>query len=108
MIKVTLYPGSAGFLMTGHAGFSQSGTDIVCAAASILSTTCANALETVAHVVPDVVVRDGYLKVLLPKEMSSGQAHDAAVILQTFKQGICDLCEAYSDYITLRIGGTSP
>lgn len=105
MIRVTFYSEYKGFLVTGHAGFSESGTDIVCAAVSILATTCVNALETVAGIVPDIALKDGYLKAILPDGLTDLEAHDATIILRTFRQGICDLHEGHKEYITLRNGG---
>ncbi len=101
MIKVIFYQGQ-GFEVSGHAGFANSGKDIVCAAASILATTCVNALETVAKVVCQVDLSDGYLKAFLPQGLPPEKDHDAQVILQTFLQGIGDLVESYPQYITLK------
>ena len=54
MIRVTLFksPGGniTGFSCKGHAGYAEEGSDIVCAAVSALSITCANALQSVAGV----------------------------------------------------------
>lgn len=103
MIKVILYQ-SEGFEMSGHAGFAEHGKDIVCAAASVLATTCVNALETVANVVCSVEINEdqGYLKALLPPNLSTEQSHDASVILRSFRQGIFDLAEGNPKYITLK------
>ena len=103
MIKVILYQ-SEGFEMSGHAGFAEHGKDIVCAAASVLATTCVNAIETVANVVCSVEIDEerGYLKAMLPKELSDEQRHDATVILRSFRQGIADLAEGNPKYITLK------
>lgn len=101
MIKVTLYSDYRGFTMTGHAGYAKEGSDIVCAAASILATTCVNALEVVAGIESDVTIDDGYLKAILPPASS----RDAITILKTFSLGIQSLVDGYGEYITLRIGG---
>ena len=37
-----------GFEVKGHSGYAEAGSDIVCAAVSILTTTCVNAMESVA------------------------------------------------------------
>ena len=87
-----------GFECTGHAGFAQAGSDIVCAAVSILTTTCANALESVAGLKPTVKAAPGKMIVALP-EVSS---HDAQVILKTMRQGLSDLTDAYPDYLLLK------
>lgn len=100
MIRVTLHSQGGciiGFEVKGHAGFAEAGQDIVCAAVSILTTTCANALETVAGVRPMVKASEGRMLLALP----NGSGHDAQVILQTMRQGLRDLAEEYSRYILL-------
>ena len=100
MIRVTLHAQGGcitGFEVTGHAGFAQAGNDIVCAAVSILTTTAANALEAVAGVKPMVKASSGKMILALP----AGSGHDAQVILQSMRQGLRDLAEAYPRYILL-------
>ena len=75
MTRVVLQEGPnglEGFKVTGHSGYGEAGSDIVCAAVSILTTTCVNALESVAGVVPQVIQRDEpvLLEVTLPKGLS--------------------------------------
>ena len=85
-----------GFMCKGHSGFARAGKDIVCAAVSVLSTTCANALESVAGIEPEIEVDDGYMKVTLPQGCDN---HDALVILRTFEQGMRDIQASYPKYI---------
>lgn len=89
-----------GYRVEGHTGFAPSGQDIVCAALSFLSITCANALETVAGTTPENQVdeKTGLLQVRLKEEQLS-PASD--IILKVFHQGITDLQEAYPRYITV-------
>ena len=101
MIRLTLHwKGDAitGFECTGHAGFAEEGSDIVCAAVSILTTTCVNALETVAGLTPHVSAASGKMILALP----DGGGHDAQVILKTMRQGLKDLTNAYPDYVLLK------
>ena len=100
MIRFTLHSKGdllTGFKCIGHADYAEEGSDIVCAAVSILTTTCANALETVAHVKPMVTASKGKMIVALP----DGCGRDAQVIMQTLRQGIRDLAEEYSPYLVL-------
>lgn len=90
----------SGFECRGHAGYAQAGSDIVCAAVSMLSYTCANALESVAGVQPDVAVREGLMQVSVPDEQLN---HDALVILRTFEQGINDIASSYPKYIHITL-----
>ena len=80
-----------------HADYAEYGHDIVCAAASVLITTCANALETVAGVSPVTHVdeRTAEIRVSLPKQLAPQQAHDAQIILRTAMQGFRDIAQQY-------------
>ena len=100
MIRIALhYAGNAisGFECKGHAGYAPAGSDIVCAAVSILTTTCVNALESVAGARGETLVKDGLMRYALPE----GAGHDAQVILLFLRQGLRDLQEAYPRYIQL-------
>ncbi len=87
-----------GFECNGHAGFRRAGRDIVCAGVSALTITCANALESVAHVQPECSMEDGHLTVFLPQE---SRTPEAEIILLTLRQGMQDLKETYPKYVTL-------
>ncbi len=101
MIRATLHCKGdliTGFECTGHAGYAPEGSDIVCAAVSILTTTCANALESVAGEKPLVKASPGKMTLSLPEHCG----HDAQVILKTMRQGLRDLKDAYPDYLLLK------
>ncbi len=100
MIRVTLHRRGeliTGFECKGHAGYAEAGSDIVCAAVSVLAYTCVNALETVAGLKPQVRESSGRMVLALP----DGGGHDAQVILKTLCQGLRDLKDAYPDYVLL-------
>ncbi len=94
-----------GFTCEGHAGYASSGNDIVCAAVSALTATCANALESVANIQVKVKRRpkDAFLQVLLPENISQDQRHDSQVIIKCLQQGIGDLAAQYPKYVHLLI-----
>ena len=99
MIRVTLHVKDGlirGFACKGHAGYAEAGRDIVCAAVSALTTTCANALESVAGVRPSVAVSDGEMRLSL-----SDPSGDAQVILKAMRQGLGDIAEQYPDCLQL-------
>ncbi|MCI5957660.1 MAG: ribosomal-processing cysteine protease Prp [Clostridiales bacterium] len=95
--------GVRGLRVSGHAGYASSGSDIVCAAASVLITTCANALESVAGIIP--VVRQSQkpavIWVELPEGLSTAQSHDARVILRTALTGFQDVAAQYPRYLQI-------
>ena len=92
-----------GICVSGHSGYARSGSDIVCAAASILITTCANALESAVHVHPvvDVEQRAAIIDVSLPENLSPAQLHDAQIVFQTIVQGFTDIAAQYPRYLQI-------
>ncbi len=108
MTRCILYLDGAGnytgFLVRGHAGYAAAGSDIVCAAVSVLTTTCVNAMESVAGVTPAVTGgADGTLGARLPKGLTPSQLHDCQVLLGALRQGLADLVEGYPKYVMLSI-----
>ncbi len=99
MIRAELFKdsrgGYTGFAVEGHAGWAEEGSDIVCAAVSVLTCTCANALESVCGLHPGVSARKGRMRVSLPGDAG----HDAQVVLGVLRQGLGDLQEQYPDFI---------
>ena len=93
--------GLCGIRVSGHAGYAPAGEDIVCAAASVLITTCANALESVAGIRPDVSQKPVMIQVSLPGGLSPAGEHDARVILRTAEQGFLDIAAQYPSYLQI-------
>ena len=95
--------GVCGLTVEGHAGYARSGKDIVCAAASILITTCANALESVAHIIPELDVQEerARIAVSLPHGLSAEEDHDARIILNTCLTGFEDIAAQYPRYLQI-------
>ena len=92
-----------GFRMEGHAG-GEAGSDIVCAGISVLTTTCVNALESVAGIEAEVRGgEDGFLEARLPSSLTDTQMHDAQVLMGALHQGLSDLADGYPKYIQLSI-----
>ncbi len=85
-----------GYQVSGHTGFAEAGKDIVCAALSFLSITCANALESVAGCQPQVRQAEALLEVKLSQPSTK-----ADTIFSVFEQGIRDLEEAYPRHIDI-------
>ena len=108
MTRAVLYKDAqglfTGFSVKGHSGYARAGRDIVCAAVSILTTTCVNALESVAGVIPTVRGGDdGFLEAMLPEVLDAQQSHDAQILFGALHQGLSDLTQAYPKYFELSI-----
>ena len=88
----------------GHAGGVQAGENIVCAAVSVLMQTCANAIESVAGLIPVTTVDEeqALIAIELPKA-DRQQAHDAQIILRTTVLGLTDISHEYPRLVKLNI-----
>ena len=107
MTTITVYTSSEsgirGFLAGGHAGGKKiRGYDLVCCAVSALTQTGVNALEAVAKTTPVVEVRDGYLKCILPNEMTAEQSEKAQIVLQTVMTVLTDIQKIYPNLIRIQ------
>ena len=89
----------------GHTGYGVEGEDIVCSAISSIVQTAALGLMMVASLNVQIKKDDkkGYFEIILPKNLTEAERHDANLILNTMLCGINDLREEYSDFIELEV-----
>lgn len=105
MVRVMIFRSNhqvIGYEIKGHSGFAEAGQDIVCAAVSVLAQTGANALEKIAGVKPEIHLKDGYLQVILPKNLQESEREQAKIIFETILIGLQDVVEAYPRYVKLK------
>ena len=92
-----------GFEAGGHAGAKKvRGYDLVCCAVSALTQTGVNALCAVAEVTPDVVVRDGYLRCILPDGLGEAADEKAQIVLRTIMTGLTDIQKIYPTLVRIQ------
>lgn len=87
-----------GYTMEGHSGYSDEGSDIICAAVSALAQT---ALLGLLKQAPDSVaydMDDGYLSVKLDRTSGACQ-----VILETMVLGLQEIAKQYDTYVMLQV-----
>ena len=94
-----------GIECNGHCEYADEGADIVCAAASSVIQTAVLGIIRILGLNIGYETDDekGYLKAILPKDISAQDLHDADVILKTAYLGVSDLYETYSDFISLEV-----
>ena len=95
MINVTFYHFSdgapKGFCMKGHSGFSESGTDIICASVSSAAYLTANTILEVMKIDAFADVGDGYMKFTIPEK----DKQSTKVILSGFELHLKELEKQY-------------
>ena len=93
----------AGYEAGGHAGGKRiRGYDLVCCAVSALTQTGVNALCSVAGFEPEVEVKDGYLRCILPENLTQKQLADAQIIFRTIMTGLTDIQKIYPNLIRIQ------
>ena len=85
----------------GHTGWGEQGEDIVCAALSSMVQSCALGILQVVKIDAEYTTDEesGYLKLVLPQELTDSQSHDASVLLDTLLMSVQDLSESYHQYV---------
>ena len=106
MISAVLFRNEEGLVrcrVSGHSGYAEEGHDIYCAAVSILTCTCVNALESVCGIIPEVKDnRAGMLSFQLPK-LTEEENGKAQILMKALEQGLSDLSEEHPEYVRLTI-----
>ncbi len=103
MINITIYINNLdnhlGFSATGHAGFAESGQDIVCAAVSVLMINTINAI--------DEFTEDAFSSLedeedgTLVFNLNSTPSLETDLLLKTMVLGLRAIEENYKPYINL-------
>lgn len=102
-VKIIILPNGdiEEFTVSGHADFKKHGKDIVCSAVSVLTQTTVLGLSLIAEADIDYKVDEGYLYCRLNNNLSELQSIKAQAILKTMYEGIKNIRESYSKYITI-------
>lgn len=102
MTTVTFYKSDkliCGFKITGHSGYSEEGSDIVCAAISSSAIMAVNIITEILHINAEVTEDDGFLMM----NLSQKEAEKSSVILDGLKLHLTALSEQYTKYIKVKI-----
>ncbi len=89
-----------GFYVSGHAGFSPSGTDIVCAGISVLVFNCINSIEQFSETRFDLIQKekDGIIDFSCKEPLDDR----AKLLLRSMFLGVQGIQDTYgSKYVTL-------
>lgn len=87
-----------GFCISGHSGYSEEGSDIICASVSSAAYMTANTVTEILGLNPKIDVADGFLKL----ELKPNEAKGAQTVMLGFKFHLLRLEEQYSDYIVTK------
>ena len=104
MVQITILKNKqgayTGFTFKGHAGYAESGSDIVCAAVSVLVINTLNSIETFTKDVPEVHMDEK--KGLIDCRFSNEICKETVLLLDSMILGLQSVEEEYGKkYIRL-------
>ncbi len=95
MIRARIFRDEAGdytgYSVNGHAGYGKYGTDIVCAAVSILAVNTANALEALTGMPLEIHEEEGSLDISFLRK----QDESSALLMDAFVMGLRGIEQEY-------------
>lgn len=101
MITLRVWRGEDGdvvrYKLQGHSDAGESGTDVVCAAVSVLAIATANGLDAVAGATIRVEERTGYLDCIIEDQSSDGIRRATQAILETMVLGMRSIQDEHPD-----------
>ena len=90
----------SGFEISGHTGAGEAGQDIVCSAVSSAAYLVANTVLEVLKIKADAVVRDGYMRFVIPNENLS----ETKVLTDGLVLHLTELQSQYPQHIKIERG----
>ncbi len=89
---------------TGHSGYANSGSDIVCSAISTLTETLIEGLIEVVGITPKYTIDEKipHLSVTIPNNLDKEKQTKADVLMQTTYIGIKNVADGYGKYISIK------
>ena len=88
-----------GFSVSGHRGYGEAGTDIVCAAISAVVTMAEATINDVCGAKAKVRVKDEDARITLTLPASCDEEDAVQAVLAGMMLTLCSLREDYPDYI---------
>ena len=88
-----------GFSISGHSGYSEAGTDIVCAAISAVVTMAEATINDVCGAKAKVRVKNEDARITLTLPASCDEEESVQAVLAGMMIYLCSLRDDYPDYI---------
>ena len=88
-----------GFSVSGHSGYAEAGSDVVCAAISAVVTMAEATINDVCGAKAKVRVKDADARVSLTLPASCDEEESVQAVLAGMMLTLCSLRDDYPDYI---------
>lgn len=89
---------------TGHSGYAEAGSDIICSAVSTLTQNLILGLEEVVKIKPIYSIDEDIpdLKVSLPNNLNEEENKNAQILMRSTYLGLKNLSDSYKKYISIK------
>ncbi len=88
-----------GFSISGHSGYAEAGSDIVCAAISAVVTMAEATINEVCGAKAKVRVKDEQARITLTLPVSCDEEESVQAVLAGMMITLCGMRDDYPDYI---------
>ena len=88
-----------GFSISGHSGYAEAGSDIICAAVSAVVTMAEATINDVLGAKAKVRVKDEQARISLTLPTSCDEEESVQAVLTGMMLTLCSLRDDYPDYI---------
>ena len=88
-----------GFSVSGHSGYSEAGSDIVCAAITAVVTMAEATINDVCGAKAKVRVKEADARITLTLPVSCDEEESVQAVLAGMMLTLCSLRDDYPDYI---------
>lgn len=89
------------FEISGHAGYSKKGSDIICAAVSTVTQQTAVGIIDYLELEVETKVKDGFLSLDLSKTDKKGKEKEVDTLLETMNIFLIQIEQQYPKYVKL-------
>lgn len=106
MIEIVVFRKKGGvvaFEVSGHANYAKKGSDIVCAAVSVLAQTAVGAMQEIVGDCEYEIKQDGYLRCAIPGNIGEQLKEKAQLILETMVIGFYQIEMEYKKFVSIRV-----
>ncbi|MFQ6752638.1 MAG: ribosomal-processing cysteine protease Prp [Clostridia bacterium] len=89
---------------TGHSGYAEAGSDIVCSSVSTLLQSLINGLTEVVKAEPKYVIDEDipHLSVSVDKDIDRERMSKAQILMQTTYLSLVDISNSYAKFIKIK------
>ncbi len=107
MIAITIVKSGQNIMtidITGHSGYAEAGSDIVCSAISTLAENLALSLNRIVDVTPNIIRDESipHLSISIPSTTKGKKFELAQVLMQSAVLGMKEVRDGYNKFIKIK------